>query len=99
MTTPDDMDRLEQALRKDRCPFRIGQGYDVHRFDEERPLILGGVRISEREAFLATPMRTYFFMPLWILFWGPAAFLISVIIFPIPMTGLQELTAPAFLWK
>ena len=28
VTTPDDMDRLEQALRKGRCPFRIGQGYD-----------------------------------------------------------------------
>lgn len=52
VTTPDDMDRLEQALRKDRCPFRIGQGYDVHRFDEERPLILGGVRISEKGGLL-----------------------------------------------
>lgn len=27
--------------------IRIGQGVDVHRFDESRPLILGGVRISE----------------------------------------------------
>lgn len=27
---------------------RIGQGFDVHPFDEERPLVLGGVRISER---------------------------------------------------
>lgn len=27
---------------------RIGQGVDVHPFDDERPLILGGVRISER---------------------------------------------------
>lgn len=52
VTTPDDMDRLEQALRKGRCPFRIGQGYDVHRFDEERPLILGGVRISEKGGLL-----------------------------------------------
>lgn len=54
VTTPDDMDRLEQVLRKDRCrcPFRIGQGYDVHRFDEERPLILGGVRISEKGGLL-----------------------------------------------
>lgn len=52
VTTPDDMDRLGQALRKDRCPFRIGQGYDVHRFDESRPLILGGVRISETGGLL-----------------------------------------------
>ncbi|MFZ2490982.1 MAG: 2-C-methyl-D-erythritol 2,4-cyclodiphosphate synthase [Thermoanaerobaculia bacterium] len=27
---------------------RVGQGVDVHPFDDERPLILGGVRISER---------------------------------------------------
>jgi 2-C-methyl-D-erythritol 2,4-cyclodiphosphate synthase len=27
--------------------IRIGQGIDVHPFDEARPLILGGVRISE----------------------------------------------------
>ena len=27
--------------------IRVGQGLDVHAFDETRPLILGGVRISE----------------------------------------------------
>ena len=27
--------------------IRIGQGVDVHAFDEDRPLILGGIRISE----------------------------------------------------
>lgn len=27
---------------------RVGQGIDVHPFDETRPLILGGVKISER---------------------------------------------------
>lgn len=27
--------------------IRIGQGFDVHRFDESRPLVLGGVRISD----------------------------------------------------
>ena len=27
--------------------IRIGQGVDIHPFDETRPLILGGVRISE----------------------------------------------------
>lgn len=30
-----------------RVVIRIGQGIDVHPFDESRPLILGGVRISE----------------------------------------------------
>ena len=28
--------------------IRIGQGVDVHPFDDSRPLILGGVRISDR---------------------------------------------------
>lgn len=28
--------------------IRVGQGIDVHPFDEERPLFLGGVQISER---------------------------------------------------
>jgi 2-C-methyl-D-erythritol 2,4-cyclodiphosphate synthase len=27
--------------------IRVGQGVDIHPFDESRPLILGGVRISE----------------------------------------------------
>ena len=30
-----------------RVVIRVGQGVDVHPFDESRPLILGGVRISE----------------------------------------------------
>jgi 2-C-methyl-D-erythritol 2,4-cyclodiphosphate synthase len=28
--------------------IRVGQGFDVHPFDDSRPLILGGVRISDR---------------------------------------------------
>lgn len=28
--------------------IRVGQGIDVHPFDESRPLILGGVRIADR---------------------------------------------------
>jgi 2-C-methyl-D-erythritol 2,4-cyclodiphosphate synthase len=28
--------------------MRIGQGLDVHAFDDSRPLVLGGVRISDR---------------------------------------------------
>lgn len=28
--------------------IRVGQGIDVHRFDDDRPLILAGVRISDR---------------------------------------------------
>jgi 2-C-methyl-D-erythritol 2,4-cyclodiphosphate synthase/2-C-methyl-D-erythritol 4-phosphate cytidylyltransferase len=29
------------------CPFRVGQGYDVHAFAEGRPLYLGGVAFPE----------------------------------------------------
>lgn len=32
--------------------FRIGHGYDVHRFDDSRPLILGGVRIQDSPGLL-----------------------------------------------
>jgi 2-C-methyl-D-erythritol 2,4-cyclodiphosphate synthase len=28
--------------------IRIGQGVDIHPFDEKRPLILGGIKISDR---------------------------------------------------
>ena len=33
-------------------PFKIGHGYDVHRLVEERPLILGGVRIPYERGLL-----------------------------------------------
>lgn len=33
-------------------PFRIGQGYDVHRLVEGRPLILGGVTIPHDKGLL-----------------------------------------------
>lgn len=29
------------------CNFRVGIGYDAHRFEASRPLILGGVKISD----------------------------------------------------
>ncbi len=32
--------------------FRIGQGYDAHRFADDRPLILGGVRIEHSRGLL-----------------------------------------------
>ncbi len=33
--------------------FRIGQGYDAHRFTEDKPLILGGVKIDYSQGLLA----------------------------------------------
>lgn len=32
--------------------IRIGQGFDVHRFQEDRPLILGGVRIPHSRGLI-----------------------------------------------
>ncbi|MDO5717242.1 MAG: 2-C-methyl-D-erythritol 2,4-cyclodiphosphate synthase [Tissierellia bacterium] len=32
--------------------MRIGQGYDIHIFQEDRPLILGGVKLSDRNGLL-----------------------------------------------
>lgn len=32
--------------------FRVGHGYDVHRFDAARPLILGGVSIKDHAGLL-----------------------------------------------
>lgn len=32
-------------------PFRIGHGYDVHRFDPDRRLVLGGVDIPDAKGF------------------------------------------------
>lgn len=47
ITTPNDVDYAEYILKKREAmvEYRIGHGYDVHRFAEDRELILGGVRI------------------------------------------------------
>ncbi len=36
-----------------KLPFRIGHGYDVHRFGEGDHIILGGVKIPYRASFIA----------------------------------------------
>ncbi len=49
LTTPEDLAWAEWQIRaREEVPtmgLRIGQGYDVHRLEEGRPLILGGVTI------------------------------------------------------
>ena len=52
VTTPADWSRFVQMLERKELPFRIGEGYDIHRFDEERPLYLGGVRIADHGGLL-----------------------------------------------
>jgi len=48
VTTPDDLAIAERLLAGDGrgvAPFRIGNGYDLHRLVAGRPLILGGVTV------------------------------------------------------
>lgn len=52
VTTPGDWKRFIDMTEKKELPFRIGQGYDIHRYDESRPLMLGGVRIAETGGLL-----------------------------------------------
>ncbi len=49
VTFPEDREKMETGSSP---PFRIGQGYDIHRFAANRPLILGGVRIREKDGLL-----------------------------------------------
>jgi 2-C-methyl-D-erythritol 4-phosphate cytidylyltransferase/2-C-methyl-D-erythritol 2,4-cyclodiphosphate synthase len=49
ITTMEDWKQFKLMIHKNHSsPFRIGQGYDIHRFKSDRPLILGGVHISDQ---------------------------------------------------
>ena len=54
ITTPSDIEYAEYVIRKRECMtcFRVGHGYDVHRFVEGRSLILGGVKIEYEKGLL-----------------------------------------------
>ena len=52
VTTPGDWSRFTKMIEKEGLPFRIGQGYDIHRYDESRPLMLGGVEIAKTGGLL-----------------------------------------------
>jgi 2-C-methyl-D-erythritol 4-phosphate cytidylyltransferase/2-C-methyl-D-erythritol 2,4-cyclodiphosphate synthase len=45
ITTPADLNAAERTLGAVAPTIRIGQGYDLHRLVEGRPLVLGGVTI------------------------------------------------------
>jgi 2-C-methyl-D-erythritol 4-phosphate cytidylyltransferase / 2-C-methyl-D-erythritol 2,4-cyclodiphosphate synthase len=52
LTVPEDVPLIEALLPGEgsRAPaFRVGFGYDIHRFSAERPLVLGGVRLRESD--------------------------------------------------
>lgn len=43
ITTPDDWSEALRRVDVDDLPFRVGHGYDAHRFGGTRGLVLGGV--------------------------------------------------------
>ena len=57
LTTPEDILTAEKILRKrtdarEVCPMRIGTGFDTHRLEEGRDLIIGGVNIPYEKGLL-----------------------------------------------
>ncbi len=52
VTFPEDAKRIEKTEAGSSPPFRVGQGYDIHRFAADRPLVLGGVKIRETDGLL-----------------------------------------------
>jgi 2-C-methyl-D-erythritol 2,4-cyclodiphosphate synthase/2-C-methyl-D-erythritol 4-phosphate cytidylyltransferase len=50
VTYPKDLINMERLLNKNL--FKIGQGYDVHRLVEGRPLILGGITVPHEKGLL-----------------------------------------------
>ena len=38
--------------QNDSFSIRIGQGYDIHRFDKSKPLYLGGIKLSDKDGLL-----------------------------------------------
>jgi len=67
--------------KKSPPPFRIGHGYDVHRFGEGDFIVLGGVKIPHHSGFIVMPC------------WARLPLAISASIFLIPMKNIKISTA------
>jgi len=52
ITTPDDWSNALLRFDEDDQPFRVGHGYDIHRFGGTRGLVLGGVSFPGEEGLL-----------------------------------------------
>ena len=52
ITTREDWEDALRRVREDAEPFRIGHGYDVHRFGGSRGLVLGGVAFPGERGLL-----------------------------------------------
>ena len=44
--------------------IRIGQGFDVHKFEEGRPLIIGGITIPHERGLQVILMQMFYFIQL-----------------------------------
>ena len=51
--------------------FRTGIGFDAHALAEGFTLVIGGVRIPHSKGCKGIQTRMYWYMQLWMLFWGP----------------------------
>jgi len=49
ITTPEDLELAEKIMKKPAATIRIGHGFDAHRFEQDRKLILGGVEIDHHQ--------------------------------------------------
>lgn len=53
VTTAEDWTRFQKMINQSKFPqIKIGEGYDIHRFDISRPLYLGGLKISDSGGLL-----------------------------------------------
>lgn len=46
ITNPEDLELAERIMTKPRTTMRIGHGFDAHRYETARKLVLGGVEID-----------------------------------------------------
>jgi 2-C-methyl-D-erythritol 4-phosphate cytidylyltransferase/2-C-methyl-D-erythritol 2,4-cyclodiphosphate synthase len=48
ITEPRDLEEARRILAADPRALRVGTGFDVHKFEEGRPLVLGGVHLPDK---------------------------------------------------
>jgi 2-C-methyl-D-erythritol 4-phosphate cytidylyltransferase/2-C-methyl-D-erythritol 2,4-cyclodiphosphate synthase len=47
ITTAEDLTAAERGAKGGATEMRVGSGFDIHHFDPDRPLVLGGVRFPD----------------------------------------------------
>ena len=77
--------------------FRIGQGWDSHRIETGRPLILGGVTIPSEFGLAGHSDADVLFHAVPMLYWVRWRWAISACTFPIPRRSGKTPTSETFL--